>query len=61
MAEEMRVHTGKCVDCGTPLELHEIDFKKGRRVLLCRRCGLFHLYEKNVFGKWKLVKATKGF
>jgi len=59
MREEMRTHTGKCVDCGSTLELYEIDFEKGRRVLICQRCGLFHLYEKDFFGRWKLVKAAK--
>ncbi len=59
LTEEPRKHTGKCVDCGSPLELYELDFKKQRKVLKCQRCGLFHLYKKDFFGKWKLVKAAK--
>ncbi len=49
----------KCVDCRSPLELYEIDFDKKRRILQCVRCGLYHFYRKDFFGKWKLVKAGK--
>lgn len=50
---------GKCIDCGSPLELFELDLAKGRRVMQCTRCGLYHFYKKDFFGKWKLVKAGK--
>ncbi len=54
-----RRHTGKCVDCGGVLELYTLDLKKSRRILQCPRCGLYHLYRKDLLGKWKLAKATK--
>jgi len=59
MASERRIHRGKCIDCKGPLELYEIDFKKKRRVMRCQRCGLFHFYKKDFWGKWKLVKAGR--
>ena len=54
-----KTYGGKCVDCGSPLELYEIDFKKSRRIMQCTRCGLYHLYKKDFFGKWKLAKASR--
>ena len=57
--ESGRTYTGKCVDCGSPLVLYEMDFEKNRRVMQCTRCGLFHLYKKDFFGRWKLVKAGR--
>jgi hypothetical protein len=57
--EERRKHTGTCVDCGNALDLYMLDLKRGRRVLQCLRCGLYHYYAKDMFGKWKLTKAAK--
>ena len=57
--EERRRHTGVCIDCGGALELYMLDLKKGRRKLQCPRCGLYHYYSKDMFGKWKLTKAAK--
>jgi DNA-directed RNA polymerase subunit RPC12/RpoP len=57
--EERRKHTGRCIDCGEDLELYMLDLKKGRRVLQCNRCGLYHFYKKDMLGKWKVVKASK--
>ena len=54
-----RTYSDKCVDCGSPLELYEIDFDKGRRIMQCTRCGLYHFYKKDFLGKWKLVKAGR--
>jgi DNA-directed RNA polymerase subunit RPC12/RpoP len=50
---------GKCIDCGSALELYEIDFDKGRRIMQCTQCGLYHFYKKDFLGKWKLVKASR--
>jgi len=57
--EERRRHTGVCIDCGGALELYMLDLKKGRRILQCPRCGLYHYYKKDMLGKWKLAKAAK--
>jgi hypothetical protein len=57
--EEQRKHRGTCIDCGNVLELYMLDLKKGRRILQCTRCGLYHFYTKDLFGKWKLAKAAK--
>lgn len=54
-----KTHTGKCKNCGSNLELYEIDFKKQMRVLRCQRCGLFHFYQKDIIGRWKLLKAAR--
>lgn len=58
MSQE-RKYGGKCVDCESPLELYEIDFKKGSRIMQCTRCGLFHFYKKDFFGNWKLMKVGR--
>jgi DNA-directed RNA polymerase subunit RPC12/RpoP len=58
-ADTDKTYKGKCVDCGSPLELYEIDFDKNRRIMQCTRCGLYHFYKKDFFGKWKLVKAGR--
>jgi DNA-directed RNA polymerase subunit RPC12/RpoP len=57
--EHKKKHTGKCVDCGGPLELVELDIRKNTRGMRCQKCGLVHNYKKDVFGGWKLLKATK--
>ncbi|NIR13296.1 MAG: hypothetical protein GWN86_04830 [Desulfobacterales bacterium] len=56
---EQKEFKGKCVDCHGSLELYEVDFKNKTKILLCKRCGLLHLYKKSFFGGWKLVKARK--
>lgn len=56
---EQKEFRGKCVDCHGALELYEIDFKNKSKILLCKRCGLLHLYTKSFLGGWKLVKARK--
>jgi len=58
-AQGDRAYTGVCVDCGSPLVLYEIDFEKNRRIMQCTRCGLYHFYKKDFFGKWKLVKVGR--
>jgi transcription elongation factor Elf1 len=50
---------GTCYDCGSPLELYEIDMKKSTKILLCKNCGLFHFYKKNFVGNYKLIKVSK--
>lgn len=52
-------HTGKCFDCGGPLELIEFDIQKNTRIMKCRSCGLFHFHKKDFLGNWKLLKVTK--
>lgn len=54
-----RTYSGECLDCGSHLELYEIDFERGRRIMQCTRCGLYPFYRKDFFGKWKLVKAGR--
>lgn len=56
--EHKRKYTGKCVDCGGPTELHELDVSKGARTLRCEECGLLHYYKKDILG-WKLIKASR--
>ncbi|MEA2089209.1 MAG: hypothetical protein U9O89_00390 [Thermoproteota archaeon] len=57
--EEGKRFKGKCIDCGEVLELFELDFKQGRKILQCPKCGLYHFYKKDWLGRWKLVKAGK--
>lgn len=52
-------HVGKCIDCGAVTELFELDIKHGKKILQCPKCGLYHFYKKDWFGRWKLVKAGK--
>jgi len=50
---------GKCKSCGSPLELYELDFRRSTKVMKCQRCGMLHVYKKDIIGKWKLLKAQK--
>jgi DNA-directed RNA polymerase subunit RPC12/RpoP len=54
-----KAYMGRCIDCGSLLELYEIDFDRNKRILQCTQCGLYHFYEKDFLGRWKLVKASK--
>lgn len=54
-----QMHIGKCQSCGYTLELYEIDIRKCTRIMKCERCGLMHIYKKDILGKWRLQKATK--
>jgi uncharacterized Zn finger protein len=56
--EKRKVSQGKCKNCGGDLDVYEIDFKHGMRVLKCQICGLLHYYTKSFLG-WKLWKATQ--
>ncbi|MEM2465973.1 MAG: hypothetical protein QXZ47_01575 [Candidatus Bathyarchaeia archaeon] len=53
------VKTFECVECGAELKLYEMDYEKNRRIMQCPRCGLYHFYKRNFFGKWKLVKVGR--
>jgi DNA-directed RNA polymerase subunit RPC12/RpoP len=57
--EKGKKHTGKCFDCGGPLELVELDIKKATKIMQCQNCGLFHFYKKDFFGKYSLLRVTK--
>jgi hypothetical protein len=59
MSERMKKHTGKCFDCGGTTELVEFDAKKGRRIMMCQQCGLYHFEKQELLGGWKLLKASK--
>ena len=49
----------KCKNCGSPLELYELDFRRSTKVMKCTRCSMLHMYKKDIIGKWKLLKAQK--
>jgi DNA-directed RNA polymerase subunit RPC12/RpoP len=49
----------KCIDCEGPLELIELDLRKGTKTTKCQSCGLYHFYKKEFLSGWKLLKATK--
>ncbi|MEM2911965.1 MAG: hypothetical protein QW146_05615 [Candidatus Bathyarchaeia archaeon] len=51
--------TGKCVDYSSSLELYEIDFDKGKRIMQCTRCGLYHFYKEDFLGNGSLLKPEK--
>ena len=57
--ESAKAYGGECIDCRSRLELFEVDFERGRRIMQCTRCGLYHFYKKDFLGKWKLVKAGR--
>ena len=57
--ENENAYGGECIDCCSRLRLYEIDFELNRRIMQCTRCGLYHFYRKDFFGKWKLVKAGR--
>ncbi len=57
--ENEKAYGGECIDCRSSLELYEVDFERGQRIMQCTRCGLYHFYKKDFFGKWKLVKAGR--
>ena len=49
----------KCKGCGSSLELFELDFRRSSKVMRCTRCGMLHMYKKDIIGKWRLFKAQK--
>jgi hypothetical protein len=54
-----KTQKGKCKACGSSMELYELDFRKSAKILKCTRCGMLHVYRKDIIGKWRLQKATK--
>jgi len=50
---------GKCKNCGSPMELYELDFRRSTKIMKCTRCSMLHVYKKDIIGKWKLLKAQK--
>ncbi len=59
LAGKPRLHPGKCQNCGYALDLYEMDVKKRMKVMRCDRCGMMHVYKKDLIGKWRLLKAAK--
>jgi len=57
--ETSKKHTGKCYDCGGPLELFEMNLDKSTKIMLCQNCGLYHFYKKDFIGTFKLTKVSK--
>jgi DNA-directed RNA polymerase subunit RPC12/RpoP len=57
--ETAKKHTGKCYDCGGPLELFEMNLDKSTKIMLCQNCGLYHFYKKDFIGTYKLTKVSK--
>jgi len=54
-----KTQKGKCRNCGSSLELYELDFRRSTRIMKCQRCGMLHVYKKDIIGKWRLLKAQK--
>jgi hypothetical protein len=54
-----KAQRGKCKSCGSPLELYELDFRRSTKIMKCDRCGMLHVYRKDIIGKWRLLKAQK--
>ncbi len=54
-----KTEKGKCRSCGSPLDLYELDFRKSTKVMKCVRCGMLHVYKKDIIGKWRLQKVQK--
>ena len=57
--ENEKKYSGSCIDCKSPLDLFEVDFEKGRRIMHCTNCSLYHFYKKDFFGNWKLKKTGR--
>jgi len=56
---QRKKYSGKCINCGGALELVELDIQGAKKIMQCENCGLFHIYKKDFFGRYKLVKVTK--
>jgi len=54
-----KTQKGRCRNCGSPLELYELDFRRSTKIMKCTRCSMLHVYKKDIIGKWKLLKAQK--
>jgi ribosomal protein S27E len=54
-----KTQKAKCKGCGSSLELYELDFRRSSKVMRCTRCGMLHMYKKDIIGKWRLFKAQK--
>jgi len=50
---------GRCKGCGSSMELYELDFRRSTKVMKCTRCGMLHVYRKDIIGKWRLLRAQK--
>ena len=59
MDSNAETSTSGCYDCGGNLKLYEMDMRKDTKVMRCQGCGLFHLYKRDFFGRWKILKVTK--
>ena len=54
-----KAQKGKCKNCGSAMELDELDFRKSTKIMKCTRCGMLHVYKKDIIGKWRLLSAHK--
>ena len=57
--EWIKVTSERCVECGSPLKVYDINFQTGRKVMRCEQCGLLHYYKKSLLGGWRIVRASR--
>jgi len=57
--KQQKKYSGKCIACRGTLELVELDIQGAKKIMQCQDCGLFHIYKKDFFSRYKLVKVTK--
>ena len=48
MWKAKKKHTGKCVNCGSLMELLELNAQKNSRILECTACGFKIIYIMNI-------------
>lgn len=49
----------RCVECRSPLRVHDISFQTGHARVQCEKCGLLHIYKKDRLRGWHVVRVTR--
>lgn len=49
----------RCVECRSPLRLHDINVQTRRARAQCEKCGLLHTYKKDRLRGWRILRVTR--
>jgi uncharacterized Zn finger protein len=49
----------RCAECRSPVRAYDINFQTGHARAQCERCGLLHIYKKDLLHGWHIVRITR--
>jgi uncharacterized Zn finger protein len=51
--------TERCIECRSPLKVHDINVQTGHGRAKCEKCGLLYIYKKDRLHGWRIIRVTR--